>query len=215
MEKKNAVCRKPHISGGRGWMISGERGIALVLVLILSAIALTIMSALIYMLTVRTQASGSHKRYRTAVEAGSAGTGIAFEMIDQRGNLTLSGIAITKPNNVDASAAHNNCLVDKLNKKTADWNGCSCTDYIDPTDAATYDWSFNLGDPNRPYTVYAKIVDTVDGNTGGNSDLSKGGVVTSNDIPVVQRPYMYTIEVAADQGGSLPERARYSALYQY
>ena len=59
-------------------IFSNERGIALVMVLILSAIALAIMAALIYMITVGTQASGMQKRYRTALEAGKGGADISY-----------------------------------------------------------------------------------------------------------------------------------------
>ena len=53
-----------------------EKGIALVMVLILSAIALAIMAALVYMLISGTQISGMQKRYRTALEAGVGGADV-------------------------------------------------------------------------------------------------------------------------------------------
>ncbi|MEJ2684536.1 MAG: hypothetical protein P8Z71_09095 [Candidatus Sulfobium sp.] len=197
--------------------LTSERGIALVLVLILSAMALAMMAALVYMLTIGTQASGTQKRYSNALEAGRAGSDMSFDMIAARGNLTLQGIAMTMPTNVD-TATGTPCLTEKLNNDTSTWNNCDSTVAINLNDATTYDWSFQLGDAGggQQFTVYAKIVDTVAGNTGGDAGLSKNGVVSSTgEVPVVARPYLYTMAVDAEGTGIRPERARYSILYQY
>ena len=57
--------------------LRNDRGIALVMVLVLSGIALAIMAGLIYMATSGTQVSGLQKRYKTALEGGLAGAGRA------------------------------------------------------------------------------------------------------------------------------------------
>jgi hypothetical protein len=78
---------------------------------------------------------------------------------------------------------------------------------------------FNLpgADLNTTYTVYGKIVDTVDGNSGGDLGLIKGGVVNSNsgEVAVVSIPYLYTIELDVENAASRAERAKLSVLYQY
>ena len=78
-------------------IIDSESGIALVLVLVISVIALAIMSALIYMLTSGTQISGMQKRYRTAQEAGLGGADITYLMLASRGNpnIPLPGFTMT------------------------------------------------------------------------------------------------------------------------
>src|SRR4030067_537165 len=64
--------------------IRNEKGIALVMVLVLSAIILIIMAGLIYMLITGTQISGMQKRYKTALEAGIGGADITYQIIGAR-----------------------------------------------------------------------------------------------------------------------------------
>ena len=59
-------------------ILLNNKGIALVMVMILSLISLAIMSGLIYMVTSGTQVSGIEKRYSTALEAGKSGKDIAL-----------------------------------------------------------------------------------------------------------------------------------------
>jgi len=71
--------------------------------------------------------------------------------------------------------------------------------------------------PYPTYRVYAKIVDTVEGNTGGEEGLLGKGVVYagSGEISVMKIPYLYTIEVDAENATNPSERAKLSILYQY
>src|SRR4030043_1051567 len=66
--------------------IRNEKGIALVMVLVLSAIVLIIMAGLIYMLTTGTQISGMQKKYKNASEAGIGGRDITYQLIGLRGD---------------------------------------------------------------------------------------------------------------------------------
>lgn len=196
--------------------VSSESGIALVMVLVLSAMALAIMSALVYMLIAGTQVSGIQKRYRTALEAGKGGAQIAYQLLAARGDPGILNFPITIPaQNVGGV----DCLTQKLNQATATWNAvCDKTLTITPGNATTYDWTFQLGDNafGAVYNVYAKIADTVEGNSGGDIGLQKGGVVNSNpgEIAVVSKPYLYTLEVDIENATN-KERAKYSILYQY
>jgi len=188
-----------------------EKGIALVMVLVLSVIALAIMAGLIYMITTGTQISGMQKRYKTALEAGLGGADITYQLIAARGdpNIPLTNFLITASNvgGVD-------CLTPKLNSPTSSWPAaCSNSLTIDPNTQATYDMRFDLGS----YRAYAKIADTVEGNSGPDSGLIKGGVVAANtgEINVMSMPYLYTIEVDAENPNNSAERAKLSILYQY
>jgi hypothetical protein len=189
-----------------------EKGIALVMVLILSAIALAVMAALVYMLTSGTQISGMQKRYRTALEAGVGGADVTFQLITARGDpgIPLNNFIIT------ASPV---CLNDKLNSSTSDWDHtCSSSLAIDPNDPATYDMSFELGTPGFPtYKIHSKIVDTVEGNSGGDYGLTKTAVVATGqgEITPVSIPYLYTIEIDSQNVANPTERAKYSILYQF
>jgi hypothetical protein len=196
-------------------VLSNQKGIALVMVLVLSAIALAIMAGLIYMLTSGTQISGIQKRYKTALEAGVGGAEVSYQVIGARGNPNIPYISFTQ-------TATDPCLTAKLNTRTSSANWVNC-DYakasslrIDPDDSATYDWSFDLG-ASPTYRVYAKIVDTVEGNSGGDEGLLKHGVVSSGsgEVAVMSIPYLYTIEVDAQDSANPAERAKLSILYQY
>jgi hypothetical protein len=202
-------------------VLDTETGIALAMVLIVSAISLAIMAALVYMLTAGTQISGIQKRYKSALEAGKAGRDVTFAAIDYRINLLeeLSGVpALSIP------ALNNGCMSTKLNESTFNDDGtlnwpsaCSKLVTIDPDTPATYDLTFELG-VNPVYKIYAKITDTVAGNSQGGLNLTTGGVVdpsSHSDIPVVSRPYLYTIEVEAHNTANAAENAKFSVLYEY
>jgi hypothetical protein len=204
--------------------LSSESGVALIMVLIISAIALATMGGLIYMTTTGTQISGAQKRYKTALEAAYGGTDVTFAMIAARGDpfidTTFAG-GLFSYNIFADSVGGVNCLTDKLNSPTSLWDAaCDETLHIDPAlnPAAvnTYDVLVTLG-VLPTYTVYSKIVDTVEGNSGGSQGLTKGGVVASNsgEITPVSIPYLYTFEVDAQNAAAPAERGKLSVLYQY
>jgi hypothetical protein len=235
-EARPNVCH-PRLSGiflrrkdcGRAAMtktdpLASESGIALVMVLILSAIALAIMAALVFMITASTQISGIQKRYKTALEAGKGGADLTFQLIATRGNLSITGLIDPATNlpagNITGTDGHGNptdCLTAKMNMETDLWpSACNTSPEIDPTNSATYDMFFDLGTVPT-FRVYGKIVDTVNGNSGADTGLQKSGVVSSNsgEVTPVSMPYLYTIEVNAVNTNNPSERARYSILYQY
>lgn len=197
---------KSQYSGFR--VLSSEKGIALVMILILAAIALAIMAGLIYMITAGTQISGMQKRYKTALDAGFGGADISYQLIGARGDPLIPGITLTF--NITSS-----CLTDKLNKSTANWGG-GC-DKSMTISSSSNDMYFDLGTSPNIYRVYSKIVDTVEGNSGGDEGLLGKGVVSSGsgEVTVVSRPYLYTIEVDAENRDNASERAKLSILYQY
>jgi hypothetical protein len=202
-------------------LLSSERGIALVMVLILSAIVLAIITGLIYMITSTTQISGMQKRYRTALEAGMGGADVTFRILALRDDPELQMRTAIGYSRTISDA----CFDRKLNYATSATNWADCGSYanatamvIDPADPTTYDFRFDFGSAGYPtYRGYAKIVDTVEGNSGGDEGLLKHGVVSSGsgEITVVSIPYLYTIEVNAENRDNPAERAKLSVLYQY
>lgn len=192
--------------------ISSQRGVALVMVLILSAISLAIMAGLIYMTTAGTQISGAQKKYKTALEASLGGADFIFQVIENRGDPLIAGWSY-------AITASDTCLTDKLNNSTADWDlSCNSDMAIDPNTATSYDFTADFGVAPQPvYRAFAKIVDTVEGNSGGDIGLTKGGVVASNsgEVTVMSIPYLYTVEVDALNANNQAERAKLSILYEY
>jgi hypothetical protein len=221
----------PLLKGGEGGL-QNEKGIALVMVLVLSTIVLVIMAGLIYMLTTGTQLSGMQKRYKTALEAGIGGADITYQITALRGEtsatssllgeLSVLNPVITTPNSCVTSSiaactmmASYTGIATKFNLPTDCWAGCDSSLTIDPGNASTYDMQFDFGTAPT-YRVYAKIVDTVEGNSGGDEGLLKGGVVhSSGEINVASIPFLYTIEVDAQNQTNPAERAKLSILYQY
>lgn len=222
-------------------VIRNEQGIALVMVMILSLIALATMSGLIYMVTSGTQISGIQKRYTTALEAGKAAKDVAYQVInlkayesnisdlmtDISGYITtpdacaVANTAYILPDDstcadhiADCSANTYPGLCVKLTLPTECWTGCDSDLTIDATDAASFDMTFDLGN----YTAHAKIVDTVFGNSSPSTETlgdGKGVVDSGNEITSSHVPFLYTIEVDAQDTANPAERARLSILYQY
>lgn len=198
-------------------ILSTEKGVALVMVLILAVISLAIMAALVYMLVAGTQISGMQKRYKTALEASVGGSDIIYQVIASRidNPVTLATNFNFLPSITFPTAQ--NCFNQKLIFGTSAWSNCAAnqsTMSIDPLTAATYDMSFTVG-TNPTYTVYAKIVDTVPGNSGGDIGLTKGGALESAGAIVKSVPFLYTIEVQAQNTANPNERAKLSILYEY
>jgi hypothetical protein len=213
--------------------LKSEEGVALALVLILSASILVIIAGLVYMMTSATQISGIQKRYKTALEAGKGGADITYQVIGLRGetsatdsfrdslssinfSLNTSNSCTTLPTSYCLSIGSYTAIAAKINLPTSCWAGCDDSQTIDRGDSATYDMSFQLRGTALPYNVYSKVVDTAMGNSGADAGLLKTGVVSSNagEVTVMSIPYMYTIEVEAESTGN-PERAKLSILYQY
>ncbi len=215
-------------------VLISEEGIALIMVIILSAIALAIMAALLYMVMSRTEMAGLQKRYRTSLEAGMGGASLVYKFIDFRGDtgdnqsftntLTSSGINYVTGSAFIATRATCSTapacvgmgsyqgLATKLNLPTNCWQNC---DYNQPI-STTYDMAFNLPGTATGYNVYAKIVDTVLGNSAAGEDLSVQGVTEQRQAQRQSVPFLYSIEVEAEAANNpSAERAKLSILYQY
>lgn len=213
-------------------VLRNEEGIALMVVMVLSTIALAIMSALIYMTTSGTQISGMQKRYATAYEAGKGGSEVVSRVIALRGEdleasmvsqmsyfLNTSSTCKTNGLKPECTALGNfTGLTAKVMLPTDCWTGCDKTMTIDSSNSATYDMRFDVG-TNPSYRVFAKIVDTKEGNVGGDADLVRGGVVqNTGEVNVVPQSFYYTIEVQSinrNLDADTAERAKLSILYQY
>lgn len=197
--------------------LKNDKGVALLLVLVLSAVGLIIATALAYMITESTKMSGMSKRFKSAAEAGEAGSPIAVQLIDARGNpaIPLPNFVIPDNNRLF------NPVTGKLFASTALWTaGTNTSTIIDANDATTYDFRFDIG-AGPVYRVYVKIVDTIRGNTVaplGGKNLHKHGVVAnagSSENTASTYPYFYTVEILSQDSTNPLERARFSVLYQY
>lgn len=209
-------------------IIKSEKGAALLIVMIFSAIALGMMAGLIYMITSGTQISGMGRRYKIALDAGMGGAEVSYQLIAARGNpldAALTGplsLAITTPSGVGGCSTLGTTactaigaytgLATKLNLPTSCWSGCNSSIAIDPITPTSYDMTFVLGS----YTVFGKIVDTAVGNSGTDEGLLKDGTVNaSGEITPMSLPYLYTVEIDAEGTANPSERAKLSVLYRY
>lgn len=237
----NLSANEESAAGVRSDRKNSEKGIALVVVLVVSAIALALMTALIYMITAGTQISGFQKRYKTSLEASKGGSDLFYTLVGFRGDimdtnqfkneLDAAGLNSSIPlltstcSGTSTGGTSYTGLQAKLMTPTSSWDPVNCDKSIsiDPGNPATYDMKLQLGTTSR-YDYYAKIVDTIEGNTGPGgmgSSSDKGlinkGVVSSGvgEIQVMQKPYLYAMEVMATNSTNTSERSKFSILYQY
>lgn len=214
-------------------VLNNERGIALVMVLVLSLIALAIMATLIYMVIQGTKFSGAYKRYATALDAGHGGTELMTALIGARGELNLPplGIALTDVctcaldldpyDELYDDPSPNICLCRKLcmppfrSDGTPNWPGCDSS--LDPTSNPDIP-AFQLVGSGTDYTVSAKIVDTTVGVTdlsGEDLGCGTGAAYSCGGFEGPPTPYLYRIEIESQDTNNPVERARLSVLYAY
>ncbi|MFZ5906506.1 MAG: hypothetical protein ACOYVJ_03730 [Nitrospirota bacterium] len=221
--------------------IRNEKGIALVMVLILALISLAIIATLTYLVIQGTKFSGFFKRYETAREAGIGGAEIIAALIANRGELDVPGV-VSFPKMCDcgdpdvvgdstfsdgtALTGSYICLCAKMcdpayTGVTYNWGVCTNGTTLDPNDNPDIQLTL-LSNPldvaSPSYDVTAKIVDVTRGNTDlSGLELGGTGVVasTAGVIPSPQLPYLYRIEVNSESSASILERSRLSVLYAY
>jgi|MudIll2142460700_1097286.scaffolds.fasta_scaffold63220_2 hypothetical protein len=215
-----------------------QKGIALVLVLVIALISLALMSALIYFVTQGAKTSGYYKQYGSARDAGIGGSDIMEDLLQKRGELHIPGIkdptamadcvAFTKRcdcGNPDvtgdntfsdgtALTGKSICLCAKLCDPTASWiAACPIGDSLDARDNFDFQCTFP-GTGGTDYQVSAKITDSIIGATDiSGEDLGGTGVITSNAglIPSPPAPYLFRFEVdSVDQGRADAESAERS-----
>jgi hypothetical protein len=189
-----------------------EKGIALVTSLMITLISLTMILALLYMVTRGIQVSGTQKRYKTVLDAAYGGANLmakdimpyVITMINSSNfsgstgliaNLNNTGTVASPYTGISLNAYPNSrlsmtlaqtCLQDKLTLATGAWPA-ACTDpttnSVTAPPSEVPDMTFQLQGANTPYTVYAKIVDTKAGNTSmAGLQLFGSGVSESSNV---------------------------------
>ena len=224
------------------YRIDNQNGIALVMVLVLALIALGIVSALIYMLTQGTTISGAQKFYRTAEEASYGGMEVATGYLSNRGLLNIAalpGLSFTAncncrnptdyTDNIDNMTGAASARCDKLCNPTSQWTAAALGYPVAEAQAldATLksDMQFTLGVAPATFNVFAKIVDTVEGNTDvggivtsgslGGFGVVYGGVGSGGTVTPAHIPYLYRLEIQSQATNNPRERARLSVLYAF
>jgi hypothetical protein len=206
--------------------LHNNEGIALVTSLMLTLISLTIVMAVMYMITQSIQQSGMMKRYKTALEASYGGTDIIMKEIvpailaDSESG-TLFTDLVTKYSTIDLQvnpdATVQSCFQQKLTKQASEWTSCTATAQVVNAKEQP-DLSFKLQAANgAPYTVYAKIVDTIKGNTD-MSGLQLEGAGVAESLTVLNPkniPFVYRLEIQAERSTNAVEQGNMSVVYAY
>lgn len=202
-------------------VLQSRNGIALVTSLMLTLISMTIVMALMYMITQGTQVSGQYKRYKTALDATYAGPEIymkdVFPMILR--NYSSATLVTDVTNAFSGVSLQVNttpsCLQSKLTKATANWpTGCDSS----PFAAKNPDMNITLqASTGNPFTVYSKIIDTSVGNTDVSGlQLEGAGVAEGSSVITPQHfPYIYRVEVQGQRQNNPTAQANIEVLYAY
>ncbi len=215
-----------------------EKGIALVTALLLTLIGLAIIMAALYFVTRGTTLSGFQKRYQTSLEASHGGVDIVTKefipkaiggtllttfgdyggFVSYPVSSTINTICPTCPaTNYTSLNDLNTCFTDKLTKATSDW-GATCSTTFDPKSSPDVVLTLSGAASQPDFNVYAKIVDTVPGNSSTSGiELDGAGVVDSNSGIITPQhfPYIYRLEVQGERKNNPDERANLSAVYAY
>jgi hypothetical protein len=192
-------------SDGTRKPLGSERGVALVMVLVLSAIGLIVMTTVLYVLLIGTQMSGSEKRYRTAHEAALGGIDILRPIIQAQAAITIPGVLITYQGTQ---------FTDKIAASSLAGFAANQIDVeINPLIPATYDLYIDLGNP--VYRVYAKMTQKQQGNTnkGYKQVRIKTGVVPADPgMGEIHFTY-YTFNILAQKLINPNERVRMDLVH--
>ena len=193
-------------------ILGNERGIALVMALILGLIGMLMIASLLYMAGTGIWTGGSKKRYQTALQASYGGINFFTKEIIQNGmgGTTLSSMGtyngIFTPMVSDANFTK---------KLTTSGN---VSDGIYPADNpdATLTLAFTAPTPN--ITVNSAILSTAIGNSGTSSNVLVGGGVVNNASGTVTPqpiPYLFKIGIQGQSTLNPMENARLSGIYAY
>ena len=203
--------------------LKDNSGIALITSLMFTLISLTIVMALLYMVTQSTRVSGANKRYKTALEASYGGSELftkdilpyllqKYDSANIKSDITgeFSTVGLTIPANVSIL-----CLQSKLTLPSDKWPA-GCSNSSSPKQNP--DMTFNLlSTTANPYTIYSKIVETALGNTDlSGLQLEGAGVAEATPGITPQHfPYMYRLELQGEQTVASSAQANIEVLYAY
>jgi len=208
-------------------IFKNDKGIALVTSLMLTLIIMTVIMATFYLITAGTIQTGASKRYKTALDASyGGGQMVVKDLIPQLlQNFTAPNMISLVTNNfasaigLQIQTSSLACLQAKLTQNTSKWQAASCSSSsssLNPTQMPDFQFSLQSNGQN-PYTVYSKIVDTVQGNTDMSGlQLLGGGVAEAQTSVTAQHfPYIYRVEVQAERSTNATEQANLSVVYAY
>lgn len=223
--------------------IHDNKGIALVTALMFTALALVISMSLLYLVTTGTKTSAAMKRYKTSTDAAYGGTEILVKDI-LISSFGFRDYSATHPGTnfptylqstmgtLASGSTVSGCMRQRLTNPTRLWTGSCISTNLNPKSAPDITFKLNASS-SSPYTIYSKIVDTMerkflvlDGSTpktvviAGNSDVSSfvlegGGTTEPGAVTVPHYPYVYRLEVQGEREQNATEKANLSVMYAY
>ena len=196
-----------------------RKGAALITVTAIIVVTSLMVAAVYYFLRRGVEISGLQKKYQTAREASLGGLDVFTKeilpvAISGTNLSTLVGGFNTITSAQVVQGATDACFSTKLLQSTANWGACSST-----LDSKTNpDIRFVLKGTTQSFDVYAKIVDTVAGNSSTSGILLEGqgtaetqtGMITAQHFP-----YMYRMEIQSERQNDATEKANFTILYAY
>jgi hypothetical protein len=201
-----------------------KEGAALITVLVMVVMASIMVTGVYYLINKGVGVSGLEKRYQTAREASFGGMDVYLKEIiplaisGKTLSSVVSGFATITSATVAKGSLTDTCFSNKLLKDTANWgSGCDYT----PNAKTSPDVTFTLSGVGTaaPFSVYAKIVDTVPGNSDTSGVLLEGGggvAESQSGVIMVQHfPYLYRMEVQGERQTRPDEKAGFAVLYAY
>jgi hypothetical protein len=200
--------------------IHNEKGVALVISLLMVFVSLAIIVGVLMMLNQGQKVSSLTRQYATAREAAYGGAEFtALEIIrkeiDDAGGTAAASAAWAKSGTYGGLVSHSvaeNCFYAKLTTSTALWPA-ACGDTSTTNLDVTSDFSVTLSgtQSKAPFTVFVKIVDTRRGNTSLSSVVLERD--PTNSINERQHlPYIYRIEYLTQRTTNPDERAVLSGV---
>jgi len=181
-------------------ILKSNKGIALILALILGLVSIAFLAGIFLMISTGARMSGIERSYTAAVEAARGGATLTCRYL--RRGITNSQLA--KAAEEGWLTVDWDCLQVKRSKATAEWAswGCDC-DETDDTSCETDDTLSSIKDYNDlemtvgTYRLYSKVIDT-----------KKFTTVTG------ETGYIYTVHVLSESTQDCNDKAWITFLYR-
>lgn len=199
-----------------------KKGAALITVIALVVVTSLIVATVYYFIRRGIEVTGLQKKYQTAREASLGGLDVfTKEILPMAINGTNLSDVVTSFSTITSAqvvqGSSNACFRFKLRLPDAvDPGGCDTT--MNAKDNPDVRFVVSGIAPARPFDVYTKIIDSVEGNSntsgitleGQGTAESQSGIITAQHFP-----YMYRMEVQSERKNDATEKANFTVLYAY
>lgn len=215
--------------------LNNNNGIALITALMFTLLILALILGVLSMVNQGTKTTSSMKVYRNTTEAAYGGAEIVMQDVLPRlfTNISTYRIAADYSKTSFNTMAFGDlmCLRQKKSSENTGTNWSACGDKSINSKLSP-DMTFKLvGTNGQSFTVYSKIVDTIQGVTypdnsvddsgkvlsflGGGVTSGRGGSGMGDGTSLLQR-YVYRIEVSSEKTNvANKENSKISVLYEY